>query len=137
MRHRKSGRKLGRTKSHRKALLSNLVRSLFIEEKIKTTEARGKEVMSLADRLITLGKGGDLAARREAVRVVKDKKIVSKLFNEIAPRFTERQGGYTRFIKLFPRLGDAASLVLVELVEKAEEKKEDEGKGKKGKKATV
>lgn len=122
MRHQKSGRKLGRKKSHRKALLSNLVRSLFTEEKIKTTEAKGKEVMGLADRMITLGKKGELAARREAVRVIKDKGIITKLFNEIAPRFTERQGGYTRLIKLSPRLGDAALLVQVELVERAEEK---------------
>lgn len=122
MRHQKSGRKLGRKKSHRKALLSNLVRSLFTEERIKTTEAKGKEVMSLADRMITLGKKGELAARREAVRVIKDKGIIAKLFNEIAPRFTERQGGYTRLIKLSPRLGDAALLVQVELVERAEEK---------------
>jgi len=123
MRHRKAGRKLGRTKSHRKALLSNLVRALLVEERIKTTEARGKELISVADRLITLGKRGELAARREAARIVKDKGIVSKLFDEIAPRFAERQGGYTRLIKLSPRLGDAASLVLVELVEKPEEKK--------------
>lgn len=123
MRHRKAGRKLGRAKGHRKALLNNLVRALFVEERIKTTEARGKEVISVADRLITLGKGGELAARREAARVVRDRRIVSKLFNEIAPRFAERQGGYTRLIKLSPRLGDAASLVLVELVERAEEKK--------------
>lgn len=135
MRHRKAGRKLGRTKSHRKALLNNLVRALFTREKIKTTEARGKEVISLADRLITLGKKGELAARREVVRVVRDKGIISKLFNEIAPRFTERQGGYTRLIKLSPRLGDAASLVLVELVERGEEKKKK--KVEKGKKATV
>ncbi len=120
MRHRMEGRKLGRTGSHRKSLLSNLVKSLFAEERIKTTEARGKEVRSLADRLITLGKKGELAARREAARVVRDKKILSKLFNDIAPRFAERQGGYTRLIKLSPRLGDAASLVLVELVELVE-----------------
>ncbi|NOX97828.1 MAG: 50S ribosomal protein L17 [Nitrospirae bacterium] len=120
MRHRMEGRKLGRTGSHRKSLLSNLVKSLFAEERIKTTEAKGKEVRSLADRLITLGKKGELAARREAARVVRDKKILSKLFNDIAPRFAERQGGYTRLIKLSPRLGDAASLVLVELVELVE-----------------
>ncbi len=123
MRHLKAGRKLGRKKSHRKALLNNLVRALFAEERIKTTEAKGKEVMSLADRLITLGKKGELAARREAARVMRDRGIISRLFNEIAPRFTERQGGYTRLIKLPPRLGDAAPLVQVELVERAEEKK--------------
>ncbi len=133
MRHLKAGRKLGRTQSHRKALLGNLVKSLFVEERIKTTEARGKEVAGVADRLITLGKKGDLAARRKVARVVGDKKIISKLFNDIAPRFTERQGGYTRLIKLSPRLGDAASLVLVELVEKSEEKK-TAGKRKKEKK---
>ncbi len=123
MRHLKAGRKLGRTKGHRKALLSNLVRALFIEERIKTTEAKGKEVIGIADRLITLGKKGELAARRQAARVVRDKDTLSKLFKDIAPRFAERQGGYTRLIKLPPRLGDAASLVLVELVERSEEKK--------------
>ncbi len=135
MRHLKAGRQLGRTQSHRKALLSNLVRSLFIEERIKTTEAKGKEVVSVADRLITLGKRGELASRREAARVIRDKDILSKLFKDIAPRFAERQGGYTRLIKLSPRLGDAASLVLVELVEKSEEKKkkiENKKKEKKG-----
>jgi len=135
MRHLKAGRQLGRTQSHRKALLSNLVRSLFIEERIKTTEAKGKEVISVADRLITLGKRGELAARREAARVVRDKDTLSKLFKDIAPRFAERQGGYTRLIKLSPRLGDAASLVLVELVERSEEKKkkiESKKKEKKG-----
>jgi len=135
MRHLKAGRQLGRTQSHRKALLSNLVRSLFIEERIKTTEAKGKEVISVADRLITLGKRGELAARREAARVMRDKDILSKLFKDIAPRFAERQGGYTRLIKLSPRLGDAASLVLVELVERSEEKKkkiENKKKEKKG-----
>ena len=123
MRHLKAGRKLGRTKGHRKALLSNLVRALFIEERIKTTEAKGKEVVGIADRLITLGKKGELAARRQAARVVRDKDTLSKLFKDIAPRFAERPGGYTRLIKLPPRLGDAASLVLVELVERSEEKK--------------
>lgn len=133
MRHRKAGRKLGRTKSHRKALLSNLVRALFVEERIKTTEAKGKEVISVADRLITLGKRGELAARREAARVISDKSLLSKLFNEIAPRFAERRGGYTRLIKLPCRLGDAASMVLVELVERSEEKKKKVEKRKKAK----
>ncbi len=137
MRHRKSGRKLGRRKSHRKALLSNLVRALFAEERIKTTEAKGKELVSLADRLITLGKKGELAARREAARVMRDKGILSKLFNEIAPRFTERQGGYTRLIKLSPRLGDAALLVQVELVVREEDEKEKVEKVEKRKKATA
>ena len=134
MRHRKAGRKLGRTQGHRKALLSNLVSSLFAKERIKTTEAKGKELIRVADRLISLGKRGNLAARREVARVIGDKKIVSKLFSEISPRFTEREGGYTRLIKLFPRQGDAAPMTLVELVGISEGKKKKMEKGKKEKK---
>ena len=135
MRHKKSGRKLGRARPHRKALLNNLARSLLIKGRIKTTEAKAKEVVRLADKLITLGKKGGLSSRREAARVIKDKKIIARLFEEIAPRFSTRKGGYTRVIKLLPRLGDGASLALVELVEKPEEKKKPLEKKKKEKKA--
>ncbi len=129
MRHRKAGRKLGRTSSHRKALLRNLVRALFEHERIKTTEAKGKELISLANRLMSLAKRGDLRARRQVAELITDKELISKLFNDIAPRLTERRSGYTRLRRLSPRPGDAASLVLIELVERREEK--EKGKRKK------
>lgn len=122
MRHRKQGRKLGRTRSHREALLNNLVKALFEHERIKTTEAKGKELTSLADRLMGLARRGDLSARRQVNRVIRDKELISKLFNDIAPRLTERKSGYTRLRRLPPRPGDAAPLVLVELVERREKK---------------
>ncbi|MCK4261539.1 50S ribosomal protein L17 [bacterium] len=130
MRHRKAGRKLGRTKSHRKALLGNLLKGLFEHERIKTTVAKGKEIASLADKLMGLAKRGDLRARRQVGEFVRDKKLISKLFNDIAPRLTERKSGYTRLRRLSPRLGDAASLVLVELVERREEKEKSKRKKK-------
>lgn len=130
MRHRKAGRKLGRTTSHRKALLKNLLRALFEHERIKTTEAKGKELTSLADRLMGLAKRGDLSARRQVGRLIRDKELISKLFNDIAPRLAERKSGYTRLRRLSPRPGDAASLVLVELVERREKKERSKEKKK-------
>src|SRR5690606_3924222 len=118
MRHRKAGRKLGRNASHRKALMSNLVSSLFRYERIQTTDAKAKELRRVADKLITLGKRGDLHARRLALRTIRDKDIVSKLFDEIAPRNAERPGGYTRVVKLHRRVGDNAPLAVIELVER-------------------
>ncbi len=110
------GRKLGRRTSHRWALYRSQVTALLTHEKIKTTEPKAKEVRSLAERMITLGKDGSLASRRRALAFITDKKVVEKLFNVIAPGYAERQGGYTRLVKLGPRPGDNASIVQIELV---------------------
>lgn len=117
MRHNKSGRKLGRNSSHRKAMLRNLVTSLLDKERITTTDARAKEVRKIAEKMITLGKRGDLHARRQALSVVFDKDVVAKLFERLAPRFEERAGGYTRIIKVGNRQGDNASVSIIEFVE--------------------
>ncbi|MEW6572420.1 MAG: 50S ribosomal protein L17 [Bacillota bacterium] len=109
-------RKLGLTTGHRKALLRNLVTSLFKEEKITTTEPRAKEVQSIAERMVTLAKKGDLAARRQALRYIYDEEVVQKLFANIGPRYTARSGGYTRILKVGQRRGDAAEMVILELV---------------------
>lgn len=118
MRHRKRGRQLGRNTKHRRALFRNLVTSLLEHERIETTEAKAKEVRCFADRMITLGKQGDLAARRRALAFLRKKEVVSKLFGEVAPRFKDRNGGYTRLIKTRRRVGDAAQMVVIELVSK-------------------
>jgi large subunit ribosomal protein L17 len=117
MRHRNSGKRLGRNTSHRKAMMRNMVTSLFEHEKISTTDARAKELRPMAEKLITLAKRGDLHARRLVTSVVRDRKTVAKLFERIAPRFADRPGGYTRIIKLGHRLGDNAPLSLITLVE--------------------
>jgi large subunit ribosomal protein L17 len=120
MRHLKSGRKLNRTSAHRKALFRNLVTSLLQHESVQTTDAKAKELRSHADRIITLGKRGTLHARRQALAFVRSASVVKKLFDDIAPRFEARPGGYTRVIKLGIRRGDAAPLSLVELTERSE-----------------
>ncbi|MEJ2047008.1 MAG: 50S ribosomal protein L17 [Dehalococcoidia bacterium] len=112
-----TGRRLGRSSGHRRALYRNLVTDLLGYEKITTTEAKAKEVRSLADKMITLGKKGGLHARRQALTFVLDEKTVEKVFNDLAPRYAERNGGYTRLVKLGPRLGDGAPMVRLELVE--------------------
>jgi large subunit ribosomal protein L17 len=117
MRHLKQGRKLGRTSSHRKALLRNLATALLEHERIITTEHKDKELRRVADRLVTLGKRGNLHARRQALQVVQSNTVVQKLFNEIAPRLAERQGGYTRILRLGYRPGDAAAMAVIELVD--------------------
>jgi large subunit ribosomal protein L17 len=117
MRHLKQGRKLGRTTAHRRALLRNLATALLDHERIITTEPKAKELRRVADKLVTLGKRGDLHARRQALQVVHSNAIVRKLFNEIAPRFTERKGGYTRVLRLGYRSGDAAAMAVIELVD--------------------
>lgn len=117
MRHRNSGKRLGRNSSHRKAMMRNMVTSLLDHEKITTTDARAKELRKLAEKMITLGKRGTLHARRQAHEVIQDKQVVSKLFERLAPRFAERPGGYTRIIKLGMRAGDKASMSIIELVE--------------------
>jgi large subunit ribosomal protein L17 len=117
MRHMKQGRKLGRTTAHRKALLRNLATALLEHERIITTEPKAKELRRVADKLVTLGKRGNLHARRQALQVVQSNAIVQKLFNEIAPRFAGRQGGYTRILRLGYRPGDAAAMAVIELVD--------------------
>jgi large subunit ribosomal protein L17 len=117
MRHLKQGRKLGRTSAHRKALLRNLATALLEHERIVTTEPKAKELRRVADKLVTLGKRGNLHARRQALQVVQSNAVVQKLFNDIAPRFAERQGGYTRIMRLGYRPGDAAAMAVIELVD--------------------
>jgi large subunit ribosomal protein L17 len=118
MRHRHKGRKLNRTWSHKKAMLRNMVTTFFELEQIETTDAKAKEVRSLAERLITLGKrgGDDLAARRQAMKVIRSKKVVAKLFDELAPRYADRPGGYTRIVKVDDRRGDGAQLSILQLI---------------------
>lgn len=127
MRHRKRGRQLGRDTDHRRALFRNLVTSLLEHERIETTEAKAKEVRAIADRMISLGKRGDLHARRLALSYIQSKEVVAKLFSDIAPRFMDRNGGYVRIIKSRVRPGDRARLSVLELVEL---KKEEKTKGK-------
>ena len=117
MRHGRTGKKLGRDASHRKALYANLAGSLIEHGRIKTTEAKAKAVKPFAEQMITLGKRGDLAARRQAIAELRSQDVVHQLFAEVAPRFAERPGGYTRIVKLGPRLGDAAEMVYLELVD--------------------
>lgn len=120
MRHRKKGRQLGRQTKHRWALFRNMVTSLLDHERIETTEAKAKEVRGFTDRMITLGKEGTLSARRQALSFLRSKDVVSKLFSDVAGRFTDRPGGYTRMIKTRRRIGDGAELVALELVSKVE-----------------
>jgi large subunit ribosomal protein L17 len=123
MRHLNQGRKLNRTSSHRKALFKNLVLSLIRHERIKTTDAKAKELRRYADRMVTLGKRGDLNGRRLAFSFLQSRDAVRKLFEEIAPRFKDRAGGYTRVIKFGVRRGDSAPLSVVEFVGAASEAK--------------
>ena len=116
MRHRKKGRQLSRTRSHRKATLRNLATSLFRHERIETTTAKAKELRPFAERLITLARRGDVHARRLAATKIQDREVLGKLFDEIAPRYIARPGGYTRVLKLGNRKGDAAEMSLIELV---------------------
>ena len=117
MRHKVAGRKLGRTTSHRRALYRNQVSDLLKHGKIVTTEAKAREVRGLAEKMITLGKKSGLPSYRRALTYIIDKKVTAKLFAEVAPRYAERPGGYTRMVKLQPRLGDGAPMVKLELVE--------------------
>ena len=119
MRHRRRGRALSRSRSHRAALVRNQVTELLRHEAIVTTEAKAKEIRPVAERMITLGKKGTLHARRLAAAVLTDKTVVKRLFDDVGPRFSERPGGYTRIVKLGPRRGDGARMAHIELVEKA------------------
>jgi len=117
MRHKVSGRKLDRSSGHRRALYRNLVTDLLGYEKINTTEAKAKEARGLAEKMITLGKKSGLNSRRQALAFILDEKVVDKVFTDLASRYAERPGGYTRIIKLGPRVGDGADMVRLELVE--------------------
>ena len=119
MRHRNRHGKLGRTSAHRKALLRNMVTSLLEHERIETTHAKARELRRVADKIITLGKRGDLHARRQALSVVRSREVTAKVFGELAERYRERPGGYTRVLKLRQRSGDAAPMSIVELVDGA------------------
>ena len=117
MRHKVAGRKLGGSSSNRRAMYRNLVTDILDYERVTTTEAKAKEVRSLVERMITLGKEGGLHSRRQALSFILDKDVVDKVFTELAPRYAERSGGYTRIVKLGPRFGDGAAMVRLELVE--------------------
>ena len=117
MRHHRSGKKLGRDSAHRKALYANLACALVEHGRIKTTVTKAKAVKPFAEQMITLGKRGDLAARRQAISELRSQDVVHKLFAEVAPRYAERPGGYTRIVKIGPRYGDAAEMAYLELVD--------------------
>jgi large subunit ribosomal protein L17 len=117
MRHHRAGKKLGRDSAHRKSLYANLAGSLIEHGRIKTTEAKAKAVKPFAEQMITLGKRGDLAAPRQAIAELRSQDVVHQLFADVAPRFVDRPGGYTRIVKLGPRAGDAAEMVYLELVD--------------------
>jgi large subunit ribosomal protein L17 len=117
MRHRQTTPQLGRTPAHRKALLRNMVTDFFRHEKIRTTQAKAKALRPYAEKLITMGKKDNLTARRQAARFIRDKGVLKKLFDELAPRYADRPGGYTRIIKLSSRAGDHAQMAIIEMVE--------------------
>jgi large subunit ribosomal protein L17 len=119
MRHHRAGKKLGRDSSHRKALYANLAGALIEHGRIKTTEAKAKAVKPFAEQMVTLGKRGDLHARRLALAELRSQDVVHQLFADVAPRFVDRPGGYTRIVKLGPRNGDAADMVYLEFVDYA------------------
>ena len=125
MRHRKDHRRLGRKREHRHALLRNLVTALFQYERIETTVAKAKETRRLAERMITFGKQGDVAARRHVARFVMKPEVVAKLFATIAPWYAERNGGYTRIVRIGHRLGDAGETAYLELVKSVEQKEKE------------
>ena len=117
MRHGMSGKKLGRDSAHRRALYANLACSLIEHGRIRTTETKAKAVRPIAEKMITLGRDGSIHARRQALAYLRTQEVVHKLFAEVAPRFRERPGGYTRVVKLGPRQGDAAPMAYLELVD--------------------
>lgn len=135
MRHRKDGFKLGRVTQHRWALFRNLLVALFRHERITTTEAKAKAVQGLAEHMVTLAKRESLHARRQVLSMVPDAAVVGTLFDTIAARFSDRNGGYTRIIRLGPRVGDNAPMVLLELVDRAEDGKERKSSAEKKEKA--
>ncbi len=130
MRHRKAGRKLGRDSSHRKAMLRNMVTSLFKYEQLETTEARAKQLKPVAEKMITLAKRGDLHARRQALAYIKDKATTHRLFEDLKDRYPDRQGGYVRVVKKGNRKGDGAPMSVIQLLPPDEGKKRGKKKGK-------
>jgi len=131
MRHRMQGRKLGRTSAHRKALFRNQLTALFTHERIITTKAKAKDLRPVAERMVTLARTGTLPARRKILSMVPDKEVVRRLFDEIAPRFAERSGGYTRIMKLGRRRGDGAEMAIIEFIDyelKSKDDRSDSGK---------
>ncbi len=128
MYHGKAGKKLGRTSSHKEAMLRNMVTSVIKYESIRTTDTKAKELRKIAERMITLGKRGDLHARRQALAVVRDKSLVSKLFGELTDRYRNREGGYTRIVKMGFRFGDNAPVSILEYI--PEESKKEKAKTK-------
>ncbi len=120
MRHRKDHRKLGRSPSHRKAMLRNLVTSLLEEEQVRTTTAKAKEVCRVAERMITLGKRGTLHARRYALRTIRSKQVAAKVFEALSDRYRNREGGYTRVMKIGRRVGDSAEMAIIQLIPESE-----------------
>jgi large subunit ribosomal protein L17 len=117
MRHQRAGKKLGRDAPHRKALYANLTGSLIVHGRVKTTVAKAKAVRPVAEKMITLGRKGDIHARRQALAYLRSQEVVHQLFAEVAPRFTDRPGGYTRIVKVGPRQGDSAPMAYLELVD--------------------
>src|SRR4029079_8516346 len=117
MRHRRSGRKLGRDSSHRKALYANLTSALIEHGRIKTTVAKAKEVRPVAEQMITLGRRGDVHSRRQALKLLRSRDVSHTLLSEVGPRFADRPGGYSRIVRIGPRQGDAAEMVYLELVD--------------------
>lgn len=136
MRHRVGQRKLGRTTSHRLAMLRNMATSLVLHERIRTTDAKAKELRRVAERMITLGKRGDLHARRLAASFLRGKEATKKVFNELAQRYKDVVGGYTRIVKLGPRKGDGAMMSIIEFVKPEEKPRERKRKKKPAAKAT-
>lgn len=132
MYHGKAGRKLGRTSSHREAMFRNMVTSIIKHESIRTTDTIAKELRKLADNMVTLGKRGDLHARRQALAIVRDRQAVEKLFGELAGRFRDRAGGYTRIVKVGYRFGDNAPVSIIEYL--PGESKKEKAKSKKNEK---
>ena len=122
MRHHRAGKKLGRDSAHRRALYANLAGALIEHGRIRTTEAKAKAVKPIAEQMITLGRRGDLAARRQAVAYLRSRDVVHKLFADVGPRFADRPGGYSRIVKIGPRQGDAADMVYLELVDHVPER---------------
>ena len=136
MRHQVKGRKLGRSPAHRKALFRNQLSSLVKEERIRTTLHKAKELRPLAEKVVTQGRRDTLHARRQVNRLISDRELVKKLFDEIAPRYHERPGGYTRIIKLGPRKGDGAEMAYLEFVDRGETETATDRKSKKAAKKT-
>lgn len=132
MRHQKTGRKLGRNSSHRNAMFRNMVTSLFLHQQLETTDAKAKEIRSLAEKMITLAKKGDLHSRRQALSYMMNKKVTHKLFDELQEKYHDRQGGYVKIIKKGIRKGDGAPTSIVKLVYSEKETKNVKDKAKGG-----